>query len=131
MSEFRAQKVISSLPALQANTLYFVRTGDGFDLFCSDQTGSVAHKLNDGDARIQREPFLLRGANTGSVAITLPIFYISQSATIIFSITKENFLQTNFWILFQNLTSNGFQLICLIFSHQIHPIVKNLFNFVL
>ena len=36
-----------------ANTLYFVRTGDGFDLYCSDQTGSIAHKLNDGDARIE------------------------------------------------------------------------------
>lgn len=47
MSEFRAQKVVSSLPAtLQANTLYFVRTGNGFDLYCSDQTGSIAHKIN-------------------------------------------------------------------------------------
>ena len=47
MSEFRAQKVVSSLPAtLQANTLYFVRIGSGFDLYCSDQTGSIAHKIN-------------------------------------------------------------------------------------
>lgn len=92
MSEFRAQKVISSLPAiLQANTLYFVRTGDGFDLFCSDQTGSIAHKLNDGDAPIQRESFLLRSANTGSVALTLPIFY-TENITLLRVVNAQNTL---------------------------------------
>lgn len=92
MSEFRAQKVISSLPAiLQANTLYFVRTGDGFDLFCSDQTGSIAHKLNDGDARIQRESVLLRSANTGSVALTLPIFY-TENITLLRVVNDQNTL---------------------------------------
>ena len=92
MSEFRAQKVVSSLPeTLQANTLYFVRTGDGFDLFCSDQTGSIAHKLNDADARIQREPVLLRGANTGSVAVTLPIFY-TENITLLRIVNAQNTL---------------------------------------
>lgn len=92
MSEFRTQKVVSSLPeTLQANTLYFVRTGDGFDLFCSDQTGSIAHKLNDGDARIQREPVLLRGANTGSGAITLPIFY-TENITLLRIVNAQNTL---------------------------------------
>lgn len=92
MSEFRAQKIITTLPAtLQANTLYFVRTGDGFDLFCSDQTGSIAHKLNDGDARIQRESFLLRSANTGSVAITLPIFY-TENITLLRVVNAQNTL---------------------------------------
>lgn len=92
MSEFRAQKVISSLPAiLQANTLYFVRTGSGFDLYCSDQTGSIAHKLNDGDAPIQRESFLLRSANTGSVALTLPIFY-TENITLLRVVNAQNTL---------------------------------------
>lgn len=92
MTEFRAQKIINSLPAtLQANTLYFLRTGEGFDLFCSDQTGSIAHKLNDGDARIQREPFLLRGANSGSVAVTLPIFY-TENITLLRIVNAQNTL---------------------------------------
>ena len=92
MTEFRAQKVVSSLPGtLQANTLYFVRTGDGFDLFCSDQTGSIAHKLNDGDARIQRESVLLRSANTGSGAITLPIFY-TENITLLRIVNAQNTL---------------------------------------
>lgn len=92
MTEFRAQKIINSLPAtLQANTLYFVRTGDGFDLFCSDQTGSIAHKLNAEDARIQRESTLLRGANTGSVAITLPIFY-TENITLLRVVNAQNTL---------------------------------------
>lgn len=40
-------KQVLSLPAqLEPNTLYFVRVGAGFDLYLSDATGSVAHKLN-------------------------------------------------------------------------------------
>ncbi|MBD2115792.1 MULTISPECIES: hypothetical protein [Microcystis] len=92
MTEFRAQKVVSSLPVtLQANTLYFVRTGNGFDLYCSDQTGTIAHKLNDGDAPIQRESVLLRGANTGSVAVTLPIFY-TENITLLRVVNAQNSL---------------------------------------
>lgn len=92
MTEFRAQKVVSSLPVtLQANTLYFVRTGNGFDLYCSDQTGTIAHKLNDGDAPIQRKSVLLRGANTGSVAVTLPIFY-TENITLLRVVNAQNSL---------------------------------------
>lgn len=92
MTEFRAQKVVSSLPVtLQANTLYFVRVGNGFDLYCSDQTGTIAHKLNDGDAPIQRESVLLRSANTGSVAVTLPIFY-TENITLLRIVNAQNTL---------------------------------------
>lgn len=45
--QFKAHKVVSSLPnTLEPNTIYLVRTGSGFDLYCSDTTGSVAHKIN-------------------------------------------------------------------------------------
>lgn len=48
MAVFRTEKVISALPlTLVPNTIYFVRVGDGFDLYVSDSTGSVAHKVND------------------------------------------------------------------------------------
>lgn len=47
MSLFLAEKVISSVPEiLSPDTVYFVRVGVGFDLYVSDSTGSVAHKLN-------------------------------------------------------------------------------------
>lgn len=47
MAKFRAEKVVAALPdPLEANTVYYVRTGDGFDIYVSDATGSVAHALN-------------------------------------------------------------------------------------
>lgn len=43
------EKVVASLPStLTPNTLYCVRAGVGFDLYCSDSTGAVAHKVNSG-----------------------------------------------------------------------------------
>lgn len=50
-TRLRSHKVVSALPGtLEPNAIYFVRTGAGFDLYCTDQTGSVAHKIN-GDTR--------------------------------------------------------------------------------
>lgn len=41
------QKVIGSLPSVLApNTFYAVRVGTGYDLYLSDATGMVAHRLN-------------------------------------------------------------------------------------
>ena len=48
MTIFKAQKVVSVLPAtLNANTIYTVRVGEGFDLYISDNTGSIAHQINN------------------------------------------------------------------------------------
>jgi hypothetical protein len=48
MSTFAAHKVVSALPAtLAANAIYAVRVGAGFDLYITDSTGLVAHKVND------------------------------------------------------------------------------------
>lgn len=47
MAVFRAEKVISTLPdPLEPDTVYYVRTGEGFDVYVSDATGNVAHRLN-------------------------------------------------------------------------------------
>jgi hypothetical protein len=47
MSTFAAHKVVSALPAtLVANAIYAVRVGEGFDLYITDTTGQVAHKVN-------------------------------------------------------------------------------------
>lgn len=47
MAVFRAEKVVSALPStLEPDTIYFVRTGEGFDIYVSDATGAAAHPLN-------------------------------------------------------------------------------------
>jgi hypothetical protein len=47
MANFKVYKEVSALPSiLEPNALYLVRIGTGFDLYCSDVTGSVAHKIN-------------------------------------------------------------------------------------
>lgn len=44
---FRAYKTVSNLPSvITPDTLYFVRVGTGFDLYCSDTTGAIAYKIN-------------------------------------------------------------------------------------
>lgn len=49
MAVFKIEKVIGSVPAtIEANCLYLVRTGVGFNLYASDATGSIAHSLNGG-----------------------------------------------------------------------------------
>ena len=47
MPLIRFEKVVASLPSkLEPNTIYFVRVGTGFDLYVSDATGKISHKLN-------------------------------------------------------------------------------------
>lgn len=45
-----ARKEVAALPAtLTPNTIYAVRRGVGFDLHISDNTGLIAHKINNTD----------------------------------------------------------------------------------
>lgn len=47
MANILAHKVVAALPGtLDPNALYLVRSGEGFDLYASDSTGSVAHRIN-------------------------------------------------------------------------------------
>lgn len=44
------RKEISALPViLSPSTIYAVRRGVGFDLYVSDNTGTIAHKVNNTD----------------------------------------------------------------------------------
>lgn len=53
MATVSLSKVVSTLPStLTQDCLYLVRTGVGFDLFCTDHTGSVAHTLNSFDRNL-------------------------------------------------------------------------------
>lgn len=68
----RIEKVISSLPStLIANTLYFVRIGTGFDLYLTDSTGSVAHKINNDPILKTINDMPLQGA--GNIDIPTPL----------------------------------------------------------
>jgi hypothetical protein len=47
MPNLRVEKVLSNLPStLTADTVYAVRVGTGFDLYITDTTGLIAHKVN-------------------------------------------------------------------------------------
>jgi hypothetical protein len=47
MAVIRFAKVVSNLPAvLNSDTVYLVRKNDGFDLYVSDTTGSIAYPIN-------------------------------------------------------------------------------------
>ena len=47
MSNFKARKVLSALPgSLDADTVYLIRVGTGFDLYCTDSTGLIAYQIN-------------------------------------------------------------------------------------
>jgi len=48
MASFFTEKVVSALPAVPVtpNTIFFVRTGVGFDLYLSDSTGLIIRSLN-------------------------------------------------------------------------------------
>lgn len=53
MATFKFAKVVSSLPGtLDADTIYAVRVGEGFDLYVSDSTGSAAHQVNRRNPKI-------------------------------------------------------------------------------
>jgi hypothetical protein len=53
-----ARKEVATLPVtLQANCIYAIRSGRGFDLYISDSTGSVAHKLNNTDNPLKSPVF--------------------------------------------------------------------------
>lgn len=47
MADLKIFKEVHSLPdSLQPNAIYCIRVGSGFDLYVSDATGQVAHKVN-------------------------------------------------------------------------------------
>jgi hypothetical protein len=47
MAVFKAHKVVSALPdPLEADALYYVRAGAGFDVYLTDTTGAIAYAQN-------------------------------------------------------------------------------------
>lgn len=67
MAELKASKVVSSLPGtLDANTIYVVRVGTGFDLYVTNNSGTVvSYSLN--------QPVTSVAAGNASTALTLTL----------------------------------------------------------
>jgi hypothetical protein len=60
-----ARKELSALPGvLAANTIYAIRRSTGFDLYITDNTGLIAHKLNNSDDPLKSPVFTY---NTGKL----------------------------------------------------------------
>lgn len=76
MTDFRISKRVSTLPdPLTPNTVYPVRTGTGFDLYISDSTGSVAHKINASawDDLTGKPAFIASGADAAAARVALAL----------------------------------------------------------
>jgi hypothetical protein len=80
MSTLRVHKVVSSLPGtLQADAVYAVRVGAGFDLYITDSTGALAFQANGAPAPPTWTDYATRwdappvsvGASTSPVAGTV------------------------------------------------------------
>jgi hypothetical protein len=53
-----ARKEVSALPGtLVANTIYAIRRSTGFDLYITDNTGLIAHKINNTDDPLKSPVF--------------------------------------------------------------------------
>jgi hypothetical protein len=67
MGVIRFSKVVSNLPQqLEPDTIYLVRTGNGFDLYCTDTTGSIAYQIGNADTATKLQtPRTLTIGNTG------------------------------------------------------------------
>lgn len=95
MGAIKFKKEVSVLPeTLEANTLYMVRTGVGFDLYVSDSTGSVAHKINTSLALTQQDDI-----NTSTSYTINPTNGNIQKATA----------TANFTLVFSGFTTGKYQ----------------------
>lgn len=62
------RKELVSLPStLDPNTIYAVRRGTGFDLYITDSTGLIAHKVNNTDDPLKSPVFTYTGDNLTGV----------------------------------------------------------------
>jgi len=81
MSTFKAHKVVSSLPSpLEKDTVYYVRTGEGFDHYVTDNTGSIAHKVNGSGPRV--ETYSVTTNSSGEASITFSPAFTSPIVSV-------------------------------------------------
>ena len=71
MAAIVTRKEVNALPStLSANTIYFVRTGLGFDLYVTDSSGLVAYKANQSDSQVFLSDFIDQTTMAGIIAGT-------------------------------------------------------------
>lgn len=90
MSNLNIYKEIAKLPdQLVSNSIYAVRVGQGFDLYITDSTGAIAHKLNRSE----------NGSDVYDLAVsrgflgTLDDWLLQLSATIKLSQESKNIIK--------------------------------------
>jgi hypothetical protein len=85
MAVIRFSKVVSNLPQqLEPDTIYLVRTGNGFDLYCTDTTGSIAYQIGNADTATKLQTArTINGTNfDGSANITTAKWGTARTITI-------------------------------------------------
>ena len=84
MSLLKAYKLVSALPGvLLADCIYFIRTGAGFDLKVTDDTASIAHKLN---LSTKINAALTNSTVTGETVVAsfaMPVNYLEQDDLLV------------------------------------------------
>lgn len=84
MGQVRFHKVVSALPSpLEKDGLYLVRTGEGFDLYASDSTGAIAHKVNTG-ASVQDTGWRNMWKHLLGFSLSSSSVYLSQRDQLLF-----------------------------------------------
>lgn len=110
MAELRIEKVVGSLPgSLVADTIYFVRTGAGFDIYVTNTTGTiVSYALNQsggggGGADVKSGTVTVSDSSIVSVS-----FNTAFSSVPVVTATFNDQQDGSDWIEILNVTVNGF-----------------------
>jgi hypothetical protein len=83
MNILNARKEISVLPTvLEPDTIYAIRTGKGFNLYITDNTGSIPHTLNDTSTKLRSPVFTYVGDQLAQIVYqdgTVKRFYYEDN----------------------------------------------------
>jgi hypothetical protein len=90
---FKAHKTVATLPSiLDPDTIYLVRVGTGFDFYCSDSTGTIAHKVNSSLESVNNisSGYIIDQSLTATAGSTYTIGAASTILFFPFSINNKN-----------------------------------------
>lgn len=95
MGVIKLHKVISNLPStLDPDALYVVRTGQGFTLYVTDATGSIAHTQN-AVSDVQQQVITTPFSQTGTTPQDIPSLAFTPAANSIYEIKAVIVARTN------------------------------------
>lgn len=94
-NDFKIKKIIANLPdPLEANTIYIVRSGNGYRMYVSDVTGTVAHKVDDTEIQDIIEKLKTRKLNFHNIILysTLKLDSELQVGEVATSASMANYI---------------------------------------